>query len=149
MAAPRYLPSDSVLEQWRAEGLTLNQMVERVKRETGHTVARSTVAAALSRAGLTNRIRYEDQVPWKRIRTDHNHAYPLTMLRHLARRENGLPLTEEQSARLDSWLQRLADEGAVVTYKYDSPDGFYYVPRKPSDGDGVVRRPPRRRSTGG
>lgn len=41
--------------------------------------------------------------------------------------------------QLDSWLQRLADNDAVVAYVYESPDGFYYVPREPGDGDGITR----------
>lgn len=145
MSAPRYVPSDSILAKWREEGLSLNEMVDRIEKETGHRVARSTVASALSRAGLTNRVRYTDEIPWPRIKVEHNRHYALTMLRYLARRNQGLPLDDNQEERLDSWLDRLDEENAVVTYREDSPDGFYYIPRKKSDGDGVVRRPPKSR----
>lgn len=141
MAAPRLLPSDSTLAKWRAQGMTLKQIVARIKEETGVAVSVSSVGAALSRAGLTNRVRYDDHIPWQPIKTEHNKAYPLTMLRLLARRDNGLALTEDQEARLEAWLDRMDEEDAVVIYKYDSEDGFYYVKRKPSDGDGYIRRP--------
>ena len=147
MSAPRYVPSDSTLAKWREQGLTLNEMVYRIEADTGHRVARSTVASALSRAGLTNRIRYDDDIPWPRVKLEHNRHYALTMLRYLARRNRGLPMNDNQEERLDSWLERLKEEKAVVTYRPDSPDGFYYIPWKKSDGDGVVRRPPKRRSS--
>lgn len=149
MAAPRLLPSDSTLAKWRAQGMTLKEIVARIKDESGVTVSVSSVGAALSRAGLTQRIRYDDHIPWNPIKVEHNKAYPLVMLRLLARRENGLALTDDQEARLDAWLDRMDEEDAVVLYKYDSEDGFYYVKRKPSDGDGYIRRPKGKRSSEG
>ena len=146
MAAPRKLPSDSTLAKWRASGLTLKQIAEKSEAETGLPVSIGAVASALSRAGYTARVRYDDHIPWNPIKTSHNKHYALTMLRLLARRESGQELTEEQDSRLESWLTRLEEEDAVVLYKYDSEEGFYYVKRKPSDGDGWIRRPkkPRR-----
>jgi len=148
MAAPRLLPSDSTLAKWRAQGMTLKQIAEKIKSETGVSVSPSSVGAALSRAGLTNRVRYDEHIPWNPIKTEHNKEYPLVMLRLLARREGGLALTEDQDARLDAWLDRMDEQDAVVLYKYDSDEqGFYYVKRKPSDGDGYIRRPkPSRKS---
>jgi hypothetical protein len=147
MAAPRLLPSDSTLAKWRSQGMTLKQIAEKIKSETGVTVSPSSVGAALSRAGLTNRVRYDDHIPWNPIKTEHNKAYPLVMLRLLARREGGLALTEDQETRLDAWLDRMEEEDAVVLYQYDSEDGFHYVKRRASDGDGYIRRPkPSRKS---
>lgn len=145
MAAPRLLPSDSTLAKWRAEGLTMKQMAQRIKKETGIDVSVSSIGAALSRAGLTNRVRYDDHIPWNPIKTEHNKSYPLSMLRLLARRDNGMNLTEDQDARLDAWLERMETEGAVVTYVYDSEEGFYYVKRKSTDV-GHIRppKPPRK-----
>lgn len=145
MAAPRKLPSDSTLIKWRNQGLTLKQIAERSEAETGLPVSIGSVASALSRAGQTARVRYDEQIPWNPIATRHNKHYALTMLRLLARRENGQELTEEQDSRLESWLARLEEEDAVVLYKYDSEDGFYYVKRKPSDGDGWIRQPKKTR----
>lgn len=140
MAPPRYIPSDSILEKWLEEGLDHQAIVERIREQTGVTVSRSSVAAAISRAGLSNRVRYEEHIPWSPIRADHAAAYPLSMLRLAAREANGVKLTEDQQSRLDSWRQRLAREGAVVEYRYDSPDGWYYVPARPQD-TGLIRIP--------
>jgi len=133
MPAKRLLPSDSILERWQEEGLTHQQMVDRVKEQDNVEVSKSAIAAALSRAGLTSRIRYETHVPWSPVRPDHARAYPLSMLRYLARRDAGEKLTSEQNERLDSWLQRLEDNNAVVDYVYDDPDGFVYRTRRKGD----------------
>lgn len=133
MAPPRLLPSDSILASWREEGLTLRQIQERIRETTGNTVSIGSIGAALSRAGLTNRVRYDDVIPWSPIKAEHNNHYAVAMLRALARRRAGLTLTRDQIDRLDTWLRRLDLEQAVVAYRYDSPDGFYYVHRNPGD----------------
>jgi hypothetical protein len=117
-------------------------MVDRIEEQSGVRVARSTVASALSRAGLTERLRYDKVIPWSPMRVEHNAHYALTMLRLLARQRAGHNLSDDQEARLESWLAKLAEDKAVVTYRYESPDGFYYVPRKPGDPRDVpIRRP--------
>lgn len=138
MPARRILPSDSILAKWRDEGLTYKQMAQRVEEQTGERVPPATIGAALSRAGLTERVRYDDVIPWPKIKTEHNHHYALYCLRLVARRKYGLEMTDEQESRLDSWLARLKEEGAIVVYRYDSPDGFYYVPRRKGER-GLVR----------
>lgn len=140
MPAKRFLPSDKELVKM-ARTMTHQQIADKIYKDTGFNVARSTVSAALSRAGETNRIRYDEVIPWAPIKIDHNHHYALSMLRLMARREAGKELREGQGARLDSWVQRLRDEDAVVTYVYDSEDGFYYVRRKKSDGQFIIRKP--------
>ena len=133
MPAKRLMPSDSILEKWVNEGLSHQEIVDRVLETENIVVTKSAVAAALSRAGLTNRVRYDTHIPWTPIRPDHARAYPLAMLRFLARREAGLDLTADQSDRLDSWLARMDKENAVVVYDYDSAEGFTYHRRKPED----------------
>lgn len=139
MAAPRLLPSDSELKQM-ARTMTHQQIADWVYRETGQKVARSTVSAALSRMGETDRVRYDDVIPW-RVRVQHTGHYALMMLRYYARRKHELALTDDQSDRLDSWLAKLKDMNAVVMYVPDSEDGFYYVPRLPEDKRGIIRQP--------
>ena len=140
MPAIRILPSDSILAKWRVEEeLTLKQIQSRL-RDTGVEVSIGAIASALSRAGLTNRKRYEEEIPWEPIKVEHNKAYPLFMLRLLGRRRAGHDLSPEDSERLDSWLDRLEGEDAVVLYVYDSPDGFYYVPRLPDDNPDIPVR---------
>lgn len=112
--------------------MTHAQIAEHIYRTTGQRVSRSSVSAALSRAGKTDRIRYDKWIPW-RVKIEHNAEYPLTMLRYLARREQGLPLTEEQGKRLDSWLVKLDDGNAVVAYAPNTTEGFFYVKKKKGD----------------
>jgi len=137
------MPSDSILERWVDDGLTHQEMVDRIREQFDTTVSKSAVAAALSRAGLTNRVRYDTHIPWTPIRPDHARSYPLSMLRLMARRDAGLDLTEPQTARLDSWLERLQRENAVVDYQYDHADGFVYRRRKRGDLEHPPIRPPR------
>lgn len=141
MAPPRYLPSDSTLAKWVEEGLTARQIAERVERETGYRVARSTVAAALSRAGLTNQVRWSDFIPWSPVRADHANRYPAVMLRYAARRQNGLEISPDANKRLDAWIAKLKENNAVVTYSYESDEGFYYVPARPGIDTGLIRDP--------
>lgn len=140
MPARRILPSDSILAKWREQGLTYRQIADRVYEQTGERVNPPTIGAALSRAGLTDRVRYDEALPWDKIMTKHNYHYAASMLRYYARRGRGLPLTAEQEERLDSWLERLKREKAIVVYRPDSPDGFYYVPRKKGER-GPARKP--------
>lgn len=140
MAPPRFLPSDSTLAQWVEEGLTHKQMAERVKETTGVEVAVGTVSAALSRAGLTDQLRYDEWIPWSPIRIDHANAYPLLMLRYYARRESGIKLTDMQETKLNNWIARMEEENAVVTYVHDSSDGWYYTPRRDGIDTGVIRK---------
>ena len=71
MPAKRLLPSDSTLIKWQEEGLTHQDIVDRIRERDGIVVGRSTVAVAFSRMGMTNRIRYEDWLPWH-IKSIHN-----------------------------------------------------------------------------
>lgn len=141
MGAPRFVPSDSTLAKWKAEGLTVAQMVDRIRERDGVEVSAGTVYSALSRAGLTEQIRYDDFIPWSPIRSDHHGHYALSMLRLAARREAGQQLPEYRLRKLQAWEERLREDDAVVAYVYASPEGFYYVPRRPNIDTGLVRLP--------
>lgn len=147
MAAPRFVPSDSILRRYVERGMTHQQIADKVSKDTGVPVARSTISAALSRAGLTNRVRYSDVIPWSPIKAEHNHHYALVMLRVHARLEAGLKVPDDQVARYQAWRDRLEENDAVVAYVADSPEGFYYVPRVKSDGDSLVttRKPKKKK----
>jgi len=133
MAAPRYLPSDKDLAKFVRQGMTHQEIADHIEKQTGHRVARASVSSALSRAGLTNRVRYEETIPWERIKIQHNHHYALQMLRLLARRNAGETLSEDKENRLNSWIEKLQQANAVTVYLPDSDDGFYYVKRKSGD----------------
>ena len=143
MARPRKLPDMNTLIRWRDEGLTQQQMADRVWMTTGEKVSRGSISAALVRAGKSSdKPRYKDTVPWK-VQQQHLTEYPVRMLRLLGRRRAGLPLKPEEDQRLDNWLAVLKREKAVVGYDPDNPEqGFHYIDPKGSDGrDGIpIRR---------
>ncbi len=138
MAKPRIIPSDRELEKLVNKGHTHQEIADIISKETGHPIARSTVSAALSRAGLTDRVRYEETIPWSPIRVEHNYHYALSMLRLLARRNEGDVLDDEKNGRLDSWITKLENNNAVIVYVPESEKGFHYVERKPSDGKSLT-----------
>jgi hypothetical protein len=131
MPAKRIIPSDSILARWLELGMTQEQMRDRIEEETGVRVGKSTISAALSRAGLTHRVRYDDMIPWPRIKVEHNAHYALTQLRIGARIARGLPVKSGDRHRYENWVKDLDEAGAVVHYDPDTIDGFFYVPRPP------------------
>lgn len=140
MPAVRLLPSDSILQRYVEQGMTHQQIAERIFLDTGNRVSRSSVSAAISRAGLSQpQARYLDTLPW-RVRVQHIKEYPARMLRLLGRRNSGGDLTEEEAKRLDSWLAMLKDNHAVVAYAPEAQQGFHYVERRNTDGKVPVRK---------
>ncbi len=142
MAAPRILPPASELQKMVEKGMTHAQIASKLSRETGHKIARSTVSAALSRAGASDTgTRYADEIPW-RVRGEHLTQYPVRMLRLLGRRNKKIDLRDDEAQRLDNWLANLRDKNLVVAY---SPEvGFMYVEADEvhdgSDGIPIRRR---------
>lgn len=142
MPKPRKLPSESILRKWvEVEGLSHGEIVFRVKEETGEDVSRSSVSAALSRAGYTHRVRYGEEIPWPRISVDHNASFPLFMLRTQARLNRGLPVKERDEARLEEWKKELKEKNLVVHYEPRSPEGWFYTEARPDIDTGLVRIP--------
>jgi len=133
MGKERIIPSDRELQKLVKAGNTHQQIANIVSNNTGVPIARSSISAALSRAGMTDRIRYDDVIPWTPIKIEHNMHYALTMLRLLARRKNGDGLDDEKNLRLDSWVDKMNDNRAVVVYVPESESGFHYVARDKSD----------------
>lgn len=134
MPAVRLLPDNQTLRRWVEEdGLTHQEIADRIEKETGQRVARSTVSAALSRAGLSaKQERYTDEIPW-RVEARHLREYPARMLRLLGRRNRGLSLKEEEDLRLTNWLDMLSEQNAVVAYDPTAVEGFVYTERIDTD----------------
>ena len=120
--------------------MTHQEIADRVFEDTGVKVTRSSVSGALSRAGLTNPTRYTSWLPWKPIKSEHNNNHIANMLRVGARLEAGEKVPDRDAAKFESWQRRLIEADAVVTYVYESNDGWYYVRRKPEDV-GLIRAP--------
>lgn len=129
----RILPSQSELEKMLRSGMTHAEIAQAVSRETGHPVRRSTVSAAIHRAGLSGAAkRYTEEIPWT-VREEHLTHYAARMLRTLGRRRAGINNSEEMDARLDAWLKLLEDNHSVVTYLPDTAQGFFYVDGEPNE----------------
>ena len=143
MAKPRILPSNDVLAHWiQDEGLTHQQVCDRIEATTGVRPARSSVSVAMARAGLSpHRPRFSDEVPW-RLKGKDLRAYPVRMLRLLGHRRLGDPMSDEENNRLDSWLEMLEREQAVVAWDPDADPAVFYIDAEPGDGaDGIpIRR---------
>lgn len=142
MPKPRKLPSESILRKWvEVEGLSHNEIVDRIKEQTGEEVSRSSVSAALSRAGYTQRVRYDEEIPWPKIAADHNTGFQIFMLRTQARINRGLPVKPRDKERLEAWKKELKSKNLVVHYEPRSPEGWFYVKARPGVDTGLVRIP--------
>lgn len=132
----RILPPTSELRHMVDAGMTHQEIADQVTRETGYPVSRSSVSAALHRAGATaSAKRYPEEIPWT-VREEHQTHYAARMLRLLGRRRKGIANSAEMDARLDSWLHQLVSTGAVVTYVPDTEVGFFYILGDP-DTEGI------------
>lgn len=119
MSAKRLLPSDTALMNLVSQGKTHSQIA------SDYGVSRSTVSSALSRAGLTHKVRYASEIPWD-VSGTHNHHYDLTMLRIRARLILDMAVDAGMYKRMVSWQNKLMDTGQSVTYTRDR--GFFRVP---------------------
>lgn len=146
MPRERKLPPTNELVRLRDEGWTLKRIAD------AYGVSPGAVHLQLKEAGRTSRRpRYADLIPW-RIRPEHDHQQPVTMLRLLARRRAG-DVDGVSAARLgmlENWLRELAARDLVVRYDERIPPnpasrtgGWAYVPRDPQRDDDVIRRPSR------
>lgn len=116
--------------------MTHKEIAALVTRETGYPVSRSSVSAALHRAGeASSAKKYPEELPWT-VREEHQTHYAARMLRLLGRRRKGITNSAESDARLDAWLRQLEGAGAVVVYEPDTDDGFFYVQGQP-DIEGI------------
>lgn len=113
------------------QGMTHAEIAAEVSRQTGYPVGRSTISAALHRAGKASPAKkYPREIPWDTT-GQHNMHYAARMLRLLGRRNAGVRNSVEADAKLDAWLAKLEDAKAVVVYVPDTEEGFFYVQEKP------------------
>lgn len=140
MGRKRILPSDTTLQKWVEEGLTHDQIADRIGEREGYRPGRSSVSAALSKAGFTNRVRYDEFIPWSPISIEHNGHKFLQNLRVGARIAAGLNVSKGARQRFENFASNLLSANAIVVYFYDTDKGFYAVHREP-DEVGLVRPP--------
>lgn len=133
MAPPTLVPDKNTLQKWLKEGLTHQQMADRVFEQTGNKITRNAISNAMARHGLAGELpRYTETIPWK-VKVGHAKAYPLRMLRLLGRRMQGGKLNKTETSALDNWLAKMEDEEAIVAYDPESDAGFFYVDKKFKD----------------
>lgn len=131
MGRPRITPTDHELSVFLRLGYSHAEIADVVFERTGHRLSKSSVGAAISRAGLSvQQNRYAEEIPW-RVSSHHLRDYQVRMLRLLGRRRAELPLHDHESQRLDNWLTMLQEDNAVVVY--DPERGFAYGERSPQD----------------
>lgn len=130
MGRPRISPTEKELEMFLRRGFTHEDIAEEVFKKTGTRLGRSTISAAIVRAGLAVSQRYDEEIPWV-VKIEHQRDYPAKMLRCLARQRASLVITDEEQKRVTSWMDRMERDATVVAY--DSTRGFGYGPRGEED----------------
>lgn len=139
MPGTKIVNEQEVLD-WFAEGRTYQWMVDEYRRKYGVETATSMWGNFRRRQGIETRIvRDDDLIPWA-VRQEHRWSFPVLMLRSEARKREGKELTDTYAAKLKSWLEYLSTNDVVVHYDPDTEEGFFYVPRLPTDTD-IVRKP--------
>jgi hypothetical protein len=140
MPAPRSLPSSDVLRKLRSQGKTYEEIGDM------YGVTKGAVYWQLQEAGLTKvRPDHSAYIPWK-LKTEHAHAKPATMLRLYSRRMQEDPIPAVKARQLDKWLAEIKKANVVVCYNRACPPnpasptgGFYYSKRRPEDGNNLIR----------
>lgn len=144
MPAPRKLPDRDVLLKLRERGMTYEEIATEYNATTG------AVYWQLRDAGGTKtRPDHRKYLPWK-VKTEHAHARPATMLRYLSRREQGDKIPDPKNRMVDKWLAEIKAADVVVCYSREMPPnpaspttgGFYYSKRRPEDGENLIRVSP-------
>lgn len=127
MAPQKYTPDKTTFQQWLAEGLTHQQMADRVYMQTGRRITRAAITVALMSYGLTStKPRYKETIPW-RVKVEHAKTYPIRMLRLLGKRRAGVELPEDDERLLDTWLEHLSNEHLIVAYDPEDDIGVHYI----------------------
>lgn len=139
----RKIQDEGEVIRWFEEGRTYQWMIEEYRRKYNIETVPSLWGNFRRRRGLERRIvRDDDLIPWF-VKEEHRWAYPVQMLRSEARRRQGKELREIEESRLEGWLRGLGADNVVVHYDPDTEEGFFYVPREPTDDD-IIRKPKRK-----
>ena len=119
------------LERWLEEGLTREQISEKVAELSGRRpMSKAAVSMAMARWGIPpRRARYAKTLPW-RVQDAHGMAKEAVLLRALGKRLAGGQPSDRDARQLAGWVEDLRDAGSpVIAYYADSPDGFYPIRR--------------------
>lgn len=126
-----------VAEQMLRAGKTQLEVAERFG------VTQGAVSRAIDRGAIKHE--YDSYargraMPW-RVSEEHQNKYLARMLRAYHRHEQGLTNAPPLARMLESFLRSAAEQDFVITYRADTEDGFFRVPRRPGiDDHPLIRR---------
>lgn len=137
---PGKLIPDHLVERWEREGLTDAQIVRRLAEEEHVTVTRQAISAWRKRRGEDMRPQPPRAIPWD-LRPEHRTMEAARAIRFYARVQRGETIPEEDRVRMQRVVDELHRRNAVLWYERDTVEGWFMVPRRPEDGDGIIRQP--------
>lgn len=135
------VPDELQMRRYLSRNLTQQQIADEYEKDTGIRCSRSAIAMALKRYDLASskpRPRFQDLLPW-RVTAEHRMHFDARMLRLEARRRRGMEMSDKDEQLLTSWLERVKEQNAVITYAPETRKGFWWVERQESDGDSLIR----------
>lgn len=147
MGRAKAMPDEATLRGWYLdEHLSHRQMVERWYEESGERASTSGMLMKcksfpwykpryMKHAGTPD-------LPWTNIRTEHAMAHDPSMLRKESARRQGKEFDEDTNKAIDAYLRGLLEDDCVVDYRRDTIEGWWHVPRLPTDAPGTYVRLP-------
>lgn len=140
MAAGK-LQSEDEFKRWWADGKSYEWIIAEYEKKYHIRITPSAIGNWRARLGLERRqARDLTLVPWT-VDPKHRHKHALAMLRAEARRRAGEPQSDTQVYRLANWRKFMDEEGCVVHYDPDDPEGFSYLARREGIDTDYVRVP--------
>jgi hypothetical protein len=125
-------PTDEELLRLRRDGKSDKEIAQRFGLKEASVRSRWTRMGAPAR-----RDRYTDTIPWT-VKSHHDDAYELRMLRLLAQRRRNKKLSSDSANRLQSWLDKLKEENSVVVYAPWSIEGTHPVDQNLVGSTGIT-----------
>ena len=141
------IQNEQEVVRWFEEGRTYRWMCEEYLRKYNLQVQPSMFGNFRNRRGLPRRyVRNDDLIPWA-VKEQHRWEYPVMMLRLEARKRGGMTISEDNEGRLRAWHRHMEETGTVLHYDPDTPEGWFYVPRRTGIDKDVIREPGRKTTT--
>ena len=137
--AGKMLP-DKLVERLDRENKTDMQIVQHLAEHENVHVTRQAISAWRRRRGLARRQVQPKAVPWK-LRPEHVHSALAKAIRIHGMVQQGLTINDDDRARYERVMERLAQDDVVIHYDADTEQGWFLVPRRPGVDDGIVREP--------
>lgn len=131
---------DALIDQLVRDGKSDREILDYLEEHENIVATRQALSIRRKRRGDGMRPRVPPAVPWK-LREEHAKTAPANAIRWYARREAGLPLSPEESIKLERMVAHLDLKGGVLHYEPELPGGWRIVPRRDGIDTGIVRNP--------